>query len=147
MTLFLDTEFNGFGGELISIGIVSDGGGELYAERKLAKTLHPWVLANVVPGLLGCAENDSAIRARLDRFFSDHRGETLIADWPLDFSTLLAFMCVGDMRVGPSSLAMLLVPQEELLSEVPHNALSDARALMRAWSGSSRLEVLLRPTG
>jgi hypothetical protein len=144
MTLFLDTEFNGFGGELISIGIASDLGGEFYAERKLPKKLHPWVELNVVPALEGKPEADSTIRSRLTSFFADHREETLVADWPLDFAGLLSFMCVGDTRVGPSSLAMQLVPQEPLLSFIPHNALSDARALVDAWSGSARLNGLLR---
>jgi hypothetical protein len=147
MTLYLDTEFNGFGGELISIGLVSDRGGEFYGVRKLPENLHPWVKANVVPNLHQKAEPDTRLRARLANFIADHDKETIIADWPLDFSGLLSFFCVDDRLVGPSSLSRQPVPQEPLLSDVPHNALSDAKALMLAWAGSLRLAAILRVKG
>jgi hypothetical protein len=132
MTLFLDVEFNGFEGEMISFALVSDQGGEIYGVRKLPKSLNPWVKANVVPVLNQEPEMDPVLRGRLAGFLSDHSGETIVADWPLDFAHLLSFVCVGDRQAGPGAFSMRLVRQEELMSEIPHNALSDAKALMAA---------------
>ena len=130
MTVFVDTEFNGFDGPMISFALVSDRGGELYGVRRLPDRLNPWVKANVVPVLNQASEPDEVLRRKLAVFLEDHKGETLVADWPLDFSHLLGFMCPGDRKYGPGDLMMRLVPQQELPSLVPHNALSDARALM-----------------
>ena len=50
MRYFLDTEFNGFGGELISLALVPEHGhDEYYAVLPLPDELHPWVERNVVP--------------------------------------------------------------------------------------------------
>lgn len=132
VTLFLDAEFNGFGGELISLGLVSDAGGEYYGVRELPPTLHSWVRANVVPVLGQESESDDALQGRLAVFLRAHRGEAVIADWPEDLAKFLGFLTKGDRLVGPPALDIRLVPQQALYSEIPHNALSDARALMAA---------------
>lgn len=138
MTLFLDCEFNGFGGDLISLALVPHEGAEFYGVRKLPKKIHPWVKENVIPRLGQQPETDSDLRKRLAAYLRAHEGETVVADWPLDFAHFCAFVCDGDRLYGPHSLAMRLVPQEPLSSEVPHNALSDARALKEAWSNTAR---------
>ena len=52
MRYFLDTEFNGFGGELISIALVPEyGDQEFYAVLPLPAYLHPWVERHVIPYL------------------------------------------------------------------------------------------------
>jgi hypothetical protein len=52
MRYFLDTEFNGFGGDLISLALVPEyGDREYYAVLPLPEELHPWVARNVVPYL------------------------------------------------------------------------------------------------
>lgn len=135
MTLFLDTEFNGFGGELISIALVSDKGGkgsEFYGVRELASDVHPWVQEHVVPVLRKKAETESALRKRLVGFLARHEGETIVADWPEDLIHLMQLLCVGDGRAYRLNLDLRLIKTtEELPSDLPHNALSDARALMR----------------
>lgn len=135
MTLFLDTEFNGFHGPLISIALVSDDGDEFYGVRHLPPKLRQWVKKNVVPNLNQSPEDDTVLRGRLAAFLHGHARETIVADWPLDFSHLLSFLCFDDQRAGPSALNMRLVPQEPLPSVIPHNALFDARALMIAQTG------------
>lgn len=137
MTLFLDTEFNGFGGELISIALVSDRGGsnaEFYAVRHLPEKITPWVEEHVIPVLGRASEDDATLKARLRHFLDDHRGEPIVADWPLDFIHFLVLLCEPGGRAYQFSLSMRLVKQDELLSENPHNALADAKALMRTWS-------------
>ena len=45
---FLDTEFNGFGGELLSLALVPDEGDrEFYVVLPLPDTLDPWVERHV----------------------------------------------------------------------------------------------------
>ncbi len=114
MTLFLDTEFNGFGGELISLALVSDAGGEYYGVRELPRRLDPWVQRNVIPYLDREPETDDALRGRLAVFLRTHRGETVIADWPDDLAKFLGFLTVGDRLVGPSYLDLRLVGQQPL---------------------------------
>ena len=52
MRYFLDTEFNGFGGALISLALVPEHGDqEYYATLPLPEPVHPWVERHVVPYL------------------------------------------------------------------------------------------------
>src|SRR5215212_4228086 len=48
---FLDTEFNGFGGALLSLALVPDDGQEYYATIECAEPIVPWVERNVMPYL------------------------------------------------------------------------------------------------
>lgn len=133
MTLYLDTEFNGHGGELISIAIVSSKGGEFYGERHLSASIHPWVAEHVVPHLHGTPDDDDVLRLRLKHFLEAHPSEGIVADWPDDFALLMRLMSGPDYSQSwMVPLAMLLLVSGEIKPEVPHNALSDARALM-AW--------------
>lgn len=131
MTVYLDTEFNGFGGELISLALVSDRGAAFYGVLPLPKSLDPWAAEHVVPVLGREPEPPHEFRKRLRAFLAAHRDEEVIADWYEDLMHLLA--CLGDAkgRAFSISLRIRLVMLVELDSEVPHNALSDAKALMR----------------
>ena len=52
MRYFLDTEFNGFGGELLSLALVPErGADEFYTTLTIERALVPWVERNVVPFL------------------------------------------------------------------------------------------------
>src|SRR3546814_14895388 len=49
---FLDTEFNGFGGDLISLALVPEyGDQDFYVSLPLPAQIHPWVEQNVIPYL------------------------------------------------------------------------------------------------
>ena len=62
MKLFLDTEFNGFNGRLISMALVPEDKTkpEFYVELEIRDQLHPWVRDNVVPHLVlnPCSYNE-----------------------------------------------------------------------------------------
>jgi len=134
MTLFLDTEFNSFGGALISIALVSDKGGkgsEFYAVLDLPPDLHPWVEQHVVPVLGRAPQTRAIVRRRLIEFLSRHTGEIVVADWPEDLMHLLRLLGGGE-RQHPLRLDMQLVSDAQTEPKIPHNALSDARAL-RDW--------------
>ena len=128
--LYLDTEFNGFGGKLISLALVSDQGSEFYTVLDLPSKVHPWVAEHVVPFLMLDPEPDHLSRFRLKHFLEKHAGEPIIADWPEDFVHLLNCMCEPNGVSFQIEMDMTLVNSGELKPEVPHNALSDARALM-----------------
>lgn len=133
--LYLDTEFNGFGGELISIAMCSSTSKEeLYAVRHLPANVNCWVRENVVPLLVADAEPDHLIRERVYSYLCRHQGHIIIADWPEDFTHLLSLLCEpnGFQRHVPGGLRLHLIQQTAIDPKLPHNALSDARAL-RDW--------------
>lgn len=143
MRLFLDTEFNGFDGELISIALVSDDGREWYRINDMRdQPDDPWVAEHVMPHLYACTEPLTRSHARygnlaidLKSFLFECRGAEIIADWPADFehfSSLLSSFGAQDGFKEAFPCAMTLINTPELHPVVPHNALSDARAL-RDW--------------
>jgi hypothetical protein len=137
--LFLDTEFSKFGGELISIALVSDNGelSEFYAVRHLPSKRHPWVDENVVPVLLKDPEPDHLIRSRLVTFLRKHSSEPIIADWPEDFIHLLYLLCEPNGSRANVDLDLRLITSGDVISKIPHNALSDARGLMHWYKKST----------
>ena len=129
--LYLDTEFNGFHGELISIALISSvTGKEFYEVLPLPETIHSWVKKNVIPVLNQQPEPFQTIRHRLYHFLKYHDGEPIVADWPEDLSHLLNLLCEPDGVSFRLELDLRLIQSGELHSEIHHNALSDARALM-----------------
>lgn len=136
MTLYLDTEFNGFGGELISLALVSNKGDMFYGVLELPENVHPWVQEHVVPILDRNPESFEVFRLRLAMYLVKHRGEKIIADWPEDLAHLLKCMCAPGGVSFIHELKLELVRSGELTPMIPHNALSDAQALMR-WHQST----------
>lgn len=86
--LFLDCEFDGHDGHLISMAIVSDTGGEFY-EVYNDLALNPWVKENVLPKLGKCYIPKGDFETRLHDFLRMHAGEPIVADSPADFIYLL----------------------------------------------------------
>lgn len=139
MTLFLDTEFNGFGsGELISLALVSDSGqlnSEFYEVLSAPKNATPWVAANVIPVLAKTPISTAAFQKKLVNFLYQHAGEPIIADWHEDLICFLQMLSTAPGHAYRLNLTLRLVtPSEPLPSLTPHNALSDARALRDWWA-------------
>ena len=65
MRYFLDTEYNGTGGALLSLALVPDEGEELYLTLDWEGTLEPWVERHVLPYL--DTVPDSMVSPRLNR--------------------------------------------------------------------------------
>lgn len=142
MKLFADTEFNGFGGELISFALVPESYAsdphpitDLYIVIEQLEPYVPWVAQNVVP-LLGDTKPMSRADAAktLSSYLSMFDDPVIVADWPEDLSLLLDLLITGPGM-------MVAAPDFDLqyrscrgfntakASKVPHNALWDARAL------------------
>ena len=51
MNVFLDAEFSGFGGALISLGLACEDGREWYEVAEIPAQPHPFVAQNVLPVL------------------------------------------------------------------------------------------------
>ena len=132
MTLFLDTEFNGHGGELISLALVSDKSPDhFYGVLPLPERIHPWVAEHVVPLLDQPPEPPAEFRVRLKFFLERHSGQEIVADWPEDFALLMRVMSGPDYeRSWMVPCDMRLIVSGDVKPERPHNALSDACALM-----------------
>jgi hypothetical protein len=138
---FLDTEFNGFGGALISLALVPEHGDqEFYVALTLPETLHPWVERHVVPylgSIPGGPEAQLSRReaaARLADYLSRDPDPLIVADWPDDLGYFCALITTGPGEmapVGPLKFQLLSNPgfSPAANSRVPHNALHDARAL------------------
>lgn len=141
MRYFLDTEFNGFDGELISLALVPEyGDQEYYAVLTMPEPLHPWVERHVVPYLDSVP---GALRNRTDRhtaafeiaaFLGADPDPVIIADWPDDIALFCRLLVTGPAEivdVGSIRFEFIRSPgfSTAVNSKVPHNALHDARAL------------------
>jgi len=136
MRLFLDTEFNGFGGRLISMALVPENSKtrEFYKEIEIRDQLEPWVRDNVVPHLILIPCSHWDFQQALAQYLWEVGECTIVADWPDD----IRYFCES-LITGPGMMINMLhnIKFEldcsiEYQSVVPHNALHDARAI-RDW--------------
>ncbi len=144
MRLFVDCEFNGFGGDLISIALVGEDGREFY---RALTTPHveivDWVARNVIPVLGREPDTREDVRAAMHGFLSGYVNPIVIADW---YTDLVHFFSLFEGPDHGSSIEYAcraeLVPTLESKPETPHNALSDARAIRDAYLGRAAVQGL-----
>jgi hypothetical protein len=141
MRYFLDTEFNGFGGCLISLGLAAEEGDQdYYVVVPMTEEPLPWVEKHVIPYLRSvpnmmynqldpiAAAHDIAAYLRTDP------DPEIVADWPEDIALFCRLLLTGDGEIVDVSnvrFHFLRTPgfSTSRNSKVPHNALHDARAL------------------
>ena len=130
--LYLDTEFNGFGGELISIALVNYHS-SFYEVLKTDTELEPWVAENVIPILGRTPISKEELKSRLFRFLKAFDNPTIYADWYTDLVHFFELFSGSDhatsMDYGCRAVLLHNVPNLE--HEGKHNALCDAYALCR----------------
>jgi hypothetical protein len=138
---FLDTEYNGWGGALLSLALVPDDGEELYLTLDWEGTLEQWVERNVVPYLDSVPQ--SLVSPRMSRadaaravahYLAGDRDPLIVADWPEDIALFNALLVTGPgvlAEVPPMRFQFMPLSgfSTAANSRVPHNALHDARAL------------------
>lgn len=138
MRFYLDTEFNGFGGALISLALVAENvTSSFYEVAPLPDVVDPWVAEHVIPKLYkDPLPTLPLFRARLHSFLLQFEQPEIIADWHRDlelffealagddYGTSLDYACTARLLKTP--------PGAPGPSTVPHNALHDAYAL-RDW--------------
>ena len=129
--LYLDTEFNGHGGKLLSLAIANTSGKHFYARFSNPPQWHEWVAEHVVPHFDIEPEDDLLARFRLREYLLRREPVTIYADWPADFMYLTDLMCGAAFSDSwMVDCQMVLLRNTEPKPEKPHNALSDAVALM-----------------
>lgn len=142
MRYFLDTEYNGFGGALLSLALVpEDNSEEFYVTIATEGSVDPWVDRHVVPYLDTVPEQLKSPRLSrraageaLASWLQHDPEPRIVADWPEDLSQFAMLLVVGPgqmLDVPPFTLAFepLANFSTAANSRVPHNALHDARAL------------------
>ena len=137
MKLWVDTEFNGFNGELLSIALVAENGEEFYEVLMYSSATDPWVADHVLPVMnshAGLGMRNPVSRCRVTRllqhFLMQFESIHVIADWPEDiahFCRLLLTEVPGE-RINTPPLTME-IKRFDAPSKVPHNALEDARGM------------------
>ena len=144
MRYFLDAEFNGFGGQLISLALVPEDSDAMPFYEALA-CIKPtsWVVDHVPPVLQKPPVARSEMIAKLASFLRADPEPLVIGDWPEDIAHLALLMTTGPGWRLPSprlifELLDLPLFDSTELSSVPHNACQDAVALRTYVLGQER---------
>lgn len=130
MKIFVDCEFNGFGGELISMAFVTEHGEQWYAVREYPKVWDRWVSENVRPILHAEPIGKEAFRESAIAWLKQFDNPTIIADWYTDLVHFFSLFAGKDHTesVGYAcKTELVLIDKYE--SAIPHNALMDAIAI------------------
>jgi hypothetical protein len=135
MRFFLDTEFNGFGGKLMSMALVPENlnAPEFYCEIEVKDQLDTWVQVNVAPHMFLVPASYSEFQLAFSRYLLNIEYDEIIivADWPDDIRYFCEAMITGpgERIVMPTNIKFELDFSIKYESMVPHNALHDARAI------------------
>ena len=134
MRYFLDTEFNGFGGALISLALVpEDETVAPFYETLACVDPTPWVAEHVLPVLGAAPVSPEQLSHRLEAYLGDDPWPVLVADWPEDIAhAARAMIAAPGRRIALDRIGFELCDAfgfDSAASVVPHNALHDAKAL------------------
>lgn len=136
MKIFIDCEFNGFEGELLSLALVADDGKEFYEVL-----FHPfikyedWVKEHVVPILNKETVTKTFYQHKLQKFLWQYDEIHLIADWPDDIKYFCMSLITGPgicLNTPPITMEINRNLSTEK-SAILHNALEDARAISKSY--------------
>lgn len=131
MNLYIDTEFNGFNGQLISMALVAQDGREFYWAVTCTNPV-PWVLEHVIPILNTVPIDKASFKKRLEVFLNQWEEVCIIADWPEDIQHLCESLITGPGRMMATPNLEFKIVRIDAPSELPHNALADARGIKKA---------------
>jgi hypothetical protein len=132
---YIDTEFNSFEGDLISIALIPENHDHPYFYGAVpCNDPHPWVAEHVMPVLHITPEPLAQLRQRLTAYLIADSDITIVADWPEDIQHFTRLLIVGPGRMIPiASMKFEYRNYPEFnsarVSAIPHNAVADARAL------------------
>lgn len=145
MRIFVDCEFNGFGGDLISMALIPEDDSispwyevvDLPAGQKYA--WDRWVWDNVIPVLYKRAIHRDVFRSSFLEYIQTFENPTICADWYTDLVHFFSMFAGEDhtKSVGFACKAELVLI-DNYQSKIPHNALSDAKAIKAAWRTSNQ---------
>lgn len=131
MRVWIDCEFNEFRGELISMALVAEDGSEWYASLG-CECPGDWVAKHVMP-IIGIEPIPKELfQARLQAWLLQFTAVHVIADWPEDIAHFCNALITGPghrLNTPPLTLEVVRIDAD---SDLPHNALADARGIMKA---------------
>lgn len=141
MNLYIDCEWDGYRGGLLSMALVGDGG-SFHAVMINQPVTDPWVREHVVPHLHKWAPDFANSDAHLSHLLSLYLEDegfvdeqiNIIADWPEDIERFCRALIVGPglrIETPPLTFEIVRVPDGAAVSQAPHNAYADALALQR----------------
>ena len=133
MNIWIDTEFNGFGGDLLSLALVAEDGQHFYNTLALpeGKSYDPWVAEHVVPHLNQEPVSRERFQEDLSAFITQWDSVHVIADWPDDIRYFCESLITGPGTAINTPHLTTEINRElnSSKSSIPHNALEDARAI------------------
>lgn len=139
MNMFIDCEFNGGGGKLLSMAIVADDGCEFYEVIECNDPIIPWVQDNVMPILNKDPIPEYVFKNKLWNFLMWYDKINLIADWPDDIKYFLDSVILGPGKMMSMASFTCEIRRDisSYESALPHNALEDARAIRIQYNKSN----------
>lgn len=140
MRLYLDTEFNGHGGELISMALIGrvERARDMqewvwYEAQSFPTKLDPWVMEHVIPKLGRTPLSPAYFMRCFHDWIRQFDSLEIICDWHADaahFCRMLEGQDYGSSLDFACRITILKTPPGQPVSSNPHNALADAKALM-----------------
>lgn len=131
MRLWIDTEFNYFGGQLLSMALVSQLRTIFYVEMEVVEEIHPWVAEHVMPHIENPICTHPLLTSQLEGFLNLFDEVEIIADWPDDIKYLVEALIIGPgYMIDTPPLTFTLRRELQGQSQVPHHAQWDAIANM-----------------
>ena len=148
MRYYIDCEFDGHGGPLLSMALVTDGDDSIHIAAKQFAT-DSWVIANVVTIMDQHSAPKSAyvheyeVGGVIRAFIGDDTAPTIIADSPVDIGRFCAAISTGpDGKWASADYPRMTFEVHnvdcyptDLEGAVQHNAWWDAMALRRKLTG------------
>jgi hypothetical protein len=144
MRYFLDCEFNGFGGDLLTLALVREDGHSLYLGyplNDLSADMEPWVYENVYPKITQVPEHVAVRQVNqaegaylIAEFLRGDPRPYIVTDWPDDVRYFCQAVITGPgMMAAIPSLRFEVVRVDayptKVKGAVQHNAWWDAMAL------------------
>lgn len=147
MNLYIDCEWNGFGGELLSMALVPEDPHitpfHVRIRRPPSLELDPWVAENVMPKIDALWPRptwEGHLPHALAAYLANFDEVCIIADWPEDIERFCRALILGPgKRISTPPLSFRIV-RVDVVSAIPHNALADAQALA-LWGRSQHIEL------
>lgn len=135
MRYFIDTEFDGFRGKLISLALIREDGESRYWIIKDIEITNPWVCINVEPhlykGSYEFVDSQEDMSREIARFLKNDPSPEIHADWPDDIKYFCDTMVFGPGKCRNIKSCKFVFDRElgSYESKVPHNAYYDALAI------------------
>jgi hypothetical protein len=149
MKYYIDCEFDGLNGPLLTMAIISETGKSMYVRTDYIAQ-DPWVIQHVVPYYfsLPTAEpdpfvigaNPPKVAAAIEEFLASDMDPHIIADWPDDIKYFCQYVITGPGQMIDVPRLKLSVKRVDaypttLKGAVQHNAWWDAMALRALFVG------------